>query len=120
MNRSEIEKIIIDATENHKTILVKMKHGLGKELEVEFDPYIYGSDTMQYQFIWGFLPWSNQIYKIMFDCIISVKLLDKIFVVQSDALYLFAIEEEHWSCVKEMYEPEIRIYSQGISERLSK
>ncbi|SHG04219.1 hypothetical protein SAMN05444274_1258 [Mariniphaga anaerophila] len=112
-----IDEKIIKAIEDHETLLIKMKYGLGNELEIEFDPYIYGSDTMQYDFVWGFLPWSNLMYKIMIDFIISVSSTKKKFKIQSDAIYLYAIEEEHRQSVKEMYEPEVRVYAQALTER---
>lgn len=119
MKSTDIEKKIIEAIENHKTILITFKYGLGDDLEIEFDPYIYGSDTMQYGFVWGFLPWSNLFYKLMFDFIISVKTTGKIFKIQSDAIYLYAMEEEHYHTIIEMHEPKGRIYNQALVERKS-
>lgn len=111
----EIEEKIIHAIENHETLLIKMKYGLGNELEVEFDPYIYGSDIMQYGFVWGFLPWNGLMYKIICDFILSVKSTKKKFTVQPYAIYLYAIEEEHRIRVREMNEPELRVYAQALS-----
>lgn len=112
-----IDEKIENAIQNHKTILINTKYGLGQELEVEFDPYIIGSDTMQYGFVWGFLPWNNLMYKFILNNLLSVKITDKTFKVQSDVIYLYAIEEEHYYSVTEMYEPEVRVYAQALAER---
>jgi hypothetical protein len=111
MKSIDIENKIIDAIENHKTILIKFKYGLGQELEIEFDPYIYGSDTMQYGFVWGFLPSSGLFYKLIFDFIISVRSTNKKFTVEPDTMYLYAIEEDHRIRVKEMDEPNLRVWA---------
>ena len=113
------EEKITKAIEDHETLLIKMKYGLGNELEVEFDPYIYGSDTMQYRFVWGYLPWSNLYYKLIEDFIISIKKTNKKFEFNSGAMYINSIEEEHYASLKEMYEPRVRVFSQGYAENSS-
>jgi hypothetical protein len=112
----KIEEKIIHAIENHETLLIKMKYGLGNELEVEFDPYIYGSDIMQYGFIWGFLPWNRLYYKLMVDFIISIEKTNKKFELNTKAMYINSSEEEFYASLKEMYEPQVRVFSQGYVE----
>ena len=114
MTKLEIEKTILKAIENSQSIKIKFKYGLGNETELLFDPYIYGSDTMQYEFVWGFLPESLLHYRLMADFIISAKLTNTKFEVQSDSMYLYSIEEEHRCRVAGMQEPKLRVYAQGI------
>ena len=114
MKKLEIEKTILKAIENNQTIKIKLKHGLGNEIELLFEPYIYGTDTMQHEFVWGFLPESLFHYRLMADFIISAKLTNTKFEVQFDSIYLYSIEEEHRCRVAGMEEPKLRVYAQGI------
>ena len=112
----DYEQKIIKAIEDHETLLIKMKYGLGNELELEFDPYIYGDDIMQYKFVWGYLPWSKLYYKLMVDFIISIKKTNKKFELNKGAMYINSLEEKHYASLKEMYEPRVRVFSQGYAE----
>ena len=113
------EEKIIAAIENHETLLVKMKYGLGNEFEVEFDPYIFGDDIMQYKFVWGYLPSNKLYYKLIVDFIISIKKTNKKFEFNKGAMYINSFEEEHYASLKEMYEPRVRVFSQGYAENNS-
>jgi hypothetical protein len=111
MKHFEIDEIIKRAILDNQTITVKFKHGTGDELELDFDPYIYGDDTMQYGFVWGYLPTNLLFYKFMVDSIISVKLTQQTFIVHSEARYLYSLEEEHWGRVKAIEEPVLHVYN---------
>ena len=111
MTKLEIGNTVQMAIENAQSVTIKFKHGVGEELTLPFDPYIYGDDTMQYSFVWGYLPQNNLYYKFMFDIVTSVKLTPDKFSVKDDAVYLYAIEEEHWCRVSGIEEPELRIYA---------
>ena len=117
MTREEIVSTIEKAIDNHLTLTVMYKYGFGDPIEVNFNPYIYGSDIMQYDFVWGFLTNNPMHYKMLVDFIVSAKLTTKKFTVESDSIYLYASEEEHWNRIKEIEQPEMKqqhIFDKGI------
>ncbi len=110
-------KKIIDtidkAIQEKKALILRVKHGLGSTLEdIGFEPYIYGDDTLQYPFVWGYLSHSGLFYKLLLDHIISAKLTEESFSVRPEACYQYALEEEHFSVLKgfsNVYGQEARI-----------
>jgi hypothetical protein len=117
MEQEKIIETINKAIDNQLTLTIIYKYGLGETVEVNFNPYIYGADTMQYDFVWGFLTHSGLHYKMFIRFIESAKLTTKKFTVESDSIYLYAIEEEHWNRIKEIEQPEMKqshVFGKGI------
>lgn len=110
MDFTLIENRIKHAIESRTTMLVVLKYSGGMELEAELNPYIFGEDIMQYEFVWGFLPHSGNFYKLELDKIISVKNTIKRFSIEPEAVYLYALEERHTAVVA----PWDRIFAGGI------
>lgn len=89
---------IINKSINTQTRLsLKIKHGLGNSIEVDFDPYIYGDDTMQYRFLWGYLVHNRLTYKFRVADIVSAKLTEDKFKIIDYAWYYYSLEEEFWN-----------------------
>lgn len=114
MDANAIDAIFRKAVETTTSVSLIVKYGIGGDIELLLDPYIYGSDILQYNFIWGYLPEQLKYYRLMSDFIISAKLTNKKFKMQSDACYLYSIEEEFWVTINELYEPVVRVYIQGL------
>ena len=117
--QEEINQIWLSnkAIDNHLTLTVVYKYGLGDTIEVNFNPYIYGSDIMQYEFVWGFLTNNPMHYRMLVDFIVSAKLTTKKFTVESDSIYLYALEEEHWNRIKEFEQTGVKqqpVFGKGI------
>ncbi|MDN4165038.1 hypothetical protein QWY31_05960 [Cytophagales bacterium LB-30] len=108
VNRKTIDELKY-AVNNRLTIKVKMKHGLGDNLEIEIDPYIIGSDLMQYDFIWGYISHSRTFYKLMLNFVQSIKLTSKNFKTLPKTVYLYSNEEDHYESVDD-----ITIYGLGL------
>ncbi len=117
MTNKQITESINKAIDNMKTMRLTIKSGIGGIIEIDFDPYIYGSDIMQYEFLWGYMPKSKLFYKMRVDSIVEAKTTNDNFIMQNDTLYLFAIEEEHWNHIKPILEKPVKIYSEGLVER---
>jgi hypothetical protein len=95
---STLVDIIKKGIEDKIELILTAKYGLGdKNLEVPFQPYIYGEDSMQYQFVWGYLSYPMLFYKFHMDNIVSAKLSDTTFTVLPNACYQYAIEEERYA-----------------------
>ena len=117
MEQEKIIETINKAIDNHLTLTVVYKYGLGDTVEVNFNPYIYGSDIMQYEFVWGFLTNNPMHYRMLVDFIVSAKLTTKKFTVESDSIYLYALEEEHWNRIKEFEQTGVKqqpVFGKGI------
>jgi hypothetical protein len=93
----EFQTSLHEAIKQGKELQIKIKYNLGGDLEVEFQPYIYGSDTMQHEFAWGFLTHSGLYYKFRLTDIISGKFTGATYKVRPDAFYLYSIEEEFYA-----------------------
>jgi hypothetical protein len=116
MEENRIKQAIKKAIDSNKTLDLTIKHGVGDTIEISLDPYILGSDTMQYDFVWGYIPFNKLYYKLILDFILSARVSEKKFEVQNDAVYLFALEEEHFEIVGGFD----NIYGQGLVERKNK
>jgi hypothetical protein len=110
MSHGNIELKLVHAINTKTKLILTVKYGLGDELTVDFDPYIYGEDIMQYPFVWGFLPHSRNFYKFGLDRIIEAKDTIKRFLIESDAVYLYGLEESHKAVVKGLE----RVFPGGI------
>lgn len=118
MTHQEIDKVIRQAIETMQTVELKINYGLGDSvIEIDLDPYIFGADIMQYDFVWGFIPSQHLYFRLMYNSIVSAKLTNKKFIVQNDALYLYAMEEEHWSRAKGFDNSDGKIYAEGLVKR---
>jgi hypothetical protein len=100
---SNLVKTIREAIKTQRELLLTVKHGLGDELEVPFQPYIQGQDKMQYEFVWGYLSYSMVFYKLYIENIISAKLTDVTYTVLPNACYQYALEEEHYAVLQDFH-----------------
>lgn len=97
MHPGTIEEKIKEAVETSKQVNIKMLYGLGNEISIEFQPYIYGQDIMQFSFVWGYIPFNRVFYKIHLDNIKSVQVTEITYTVLPGAIYMWSLEEEHYS-----------------------
>lgn len=89
------------AIHNKIELILTTKNGLGdKTVEVIFQPYIYGCDKMQNEFIWGFLPYSMSFYKFDISNIDSLELTGDSYTVLSAAYYRCAAREKHYAVIQ--------------------
>ena len=97
--KTDISSLIREAIETSKQSTLKMKYGLGSEITVDFQPYIHGHDIMQFEFTWGYLPFNKVFYKIHLENIISINISEITYTVLPDAIYLWSLEEEHFTAL---------------------
>lgn len=100
METNQIYDTIQRAIDAKMELSFNYKHGIGGEISNVFHAYILGDDTMQYSFVWGYLPDQGLYYKFMLSNIVSAKLLTKKYAVREDACYQYSIEEEHFNRVE--------------------
>lgn len=55
MDNQRLIEILEKAIKNRLTVKIKIRHKLGEKIEIDFQPYIFGADMMQYDFVWGFI-----------------------------------------------------------------
>lgn len=108
MSTNNALALIETAIKTRSKLEMKVMSGSGGAVDVEFDPYIYGSDAMQFSFIWGYLPFNNLIYKFRLSDIIALKLLDKQFTVVDWAVYYYSCDEELWLLAEHLSTPHFR------------
>jgi hypothetical protein len=89
-------ELVKNAILKKREIEINFKYGLGNELKIPFHPLILGEDTMQYEFIYAYLPHSNIYYKLFTDFIITIVETRNSFEIPENAEYRNAIEEEHY------------------------
>ena len=99
MNTNQLASIIQEAISSKKVLSLTIKHGLGEKIDIEIEPYIYGDDTMQYSFVWGYLSFSRLFYKLRFDSIEKATILKKEFGILPNAVYYYTLEEELWEII---------------------
>jgi hypothetical protein len=92
-------ELLEKAIKNKQVVDITFKQGLGEDLTVPFHPYIIGSDLMQCDFVWGFLPNNRLQYKFDFNKISKVKLQKNTFNVLEGMIYHNADDEEHYCVV---------------------
>jgi hypothetical protein len=97
MQDNNVNDRIRESIITSKQINIKMICGLTNEISIEFQPYIYGQDIMQFDFVWGYIPLNKVFYKIHLDNVASVQVTEITYTVLPDAVYLYSIEEEHYS-----------------------
>lgn len=95
MDRKKIKDELKKAIKSRLTVQIKIKHGLGDNMEIDMNPYIVGSDFLQYDFVWGFTPHNRTFYKLTLAFVQSLELTEKKFNIEPGTVYLYAIEEEH-------------------------
>lgn len=100
------DALIKKAIKEKLKLLVTVEHGLGSSIEIELDPYIFGDDTWQRPFVWG-LSSSLHCYKFFLNWIKEVKLEGRTFKVDPNAVYYYALEEDHYMRVSD---PEVPCY----------
>jgi hypothetical protein len=64
------EKLIRQAITEKRTL--QIKYGLGQNITIQLNPYIFGSDMMQYDFVWGFIYSPQRHFLQAFDASHSV------------------------------------------------
>jgi hypothetical protein len=100
MTSSEISEIIKNAIITGNQILITYKYGIGDNyINQLIHPYILGSDFYQYDFVWAYFPYRMVFYKYQIEKIKSVSLTDISYTVLPEAVYQYAIEEEHYAVV---------------------
>jgi hypothetical protein len=121
MKNQDFNAIIREAVKNKQTLEFEVRYGIGNDfLKIELDTYIFGADIYQYDFVWGYLPDEQKYYKLMLEFIYSINQTHKNFIVQNDALYLYASEEEHWSRVDDEENENLKVYGQGLVDRINR
>ena len=90
-------EIIDKAITNQYRLTLTIVYGLGGNIEVDFDPYIHGDDTLQNTFIFGYLASNRLLYKFRLTDIVSAKLSKEKFTIIPHAWYYYALEEELWN-----------------------
>ena len=98
MTTNAEDELIQKAIREKRRLLITVEHGLGDTVEVRLDPYIYGQDSWQRYFVWG-LDSSLHCYKYYLDWVKKVKLEGNQFKVDANAVYYYAMEEEHYARV---------------------
>ena len=95
MSPKEIYEIIEKAINEKSELVLTVKHGLGDTIaNTQFQAYMLGHDTYQYDYVWGYLSDLNLYYKFLLDQIVAVKLTNVKYAAREDACYQYAIEEE--------------------------
>ena len=89
--------LIYEAIATSKQVRIKFQHGLGKEIQMDFQPYILGSDIFQHDFVWGYLLFPKTFYKFRLSDIVSILLTEITYTVLPDAVYLYMSQEEHYA-----------------------
>ena len=90
---AEMRAVITTAIENQQRLKVKLP---GDDFDMDFDPYIFGHDLMQHDFVWGYLTHNALMYKFRLTDFADVKLTRKKFDV-IHAAYYYSTEEEHYA-----------------------
>lgn len=80
---------IQSAIQEKKEVLLKIKSGdePGAFMEVFMQPYIYGSDVLQYNFIWGYLSHNGIFYKVLTDWVVAAETIEIPYAVQQGVVY---------------------------------
>ncbi len=94
--------IVKSAIHEKKELLLKVKSGTesGDYIEVFMQPYVYGNDVLQYEFIWGYLAHNHVFYKILTNWIVSAETIEIPYTVLEGTEYEYASGEEHF-CILE-------------------
>lgn len=99
ITKAKLIETIKTGIETQTRLELKVIHGLGDSIDLDFDPYIYGDDIMQHGFIWGFLPHNLLIYQFRISDVVSARLSEEKFEVAADVYRYYCLEEEHYhSC----------------------
>lgn len=110
MSSKSIYDTIREAIQTKQEVILEVKHGAGGTIpNTYFQAYILGSDTYQYDFVWGSLGSDGLYYKFLLDNIISAKSTNIKYTVSSEACYQHALEEEHYQRIEGF----ANVYSQG-------
>jgi hypothetical protein len=100
MHQSVIYNLIKEAINQKRELKMNIKYGLGDNsdsIEVEFQPYVLGSDIFQYSYVWGYLPHDDTYYKFLLNLINSVKASGDTYTVRANPPYPYALGEEHYA-----------------------
>jgi hypothetical protein len=93
---AKIVETIKSAIQQQKELLLKIKYGLGSELEILLEPYIYGEDIMQYEFVWGCINQNKTFYKVYLNIILEATINEEVFPIVLNAVYLYSTGESHF------------------------
>jgi hypothetical protein len=85
------------AIETKKQLVVRY---LDMDFDLTIDPYIYGEDLFQQDFVWAWFEHSGTCYKFFLEHFKSIKLTSKSFTIQPGIEYYYATEESHWAFVE--------------------
>lgn len=98
LNISELIKVAIS---DKKELNLKLKTtSNATQQEVRFCPYIYGEDTLNFKFIWGYLPQFQTFYSLPVQQIEAAEPVRVLYSAFPNAKYLKPQGEEHY-CVLE-------------------
>jgi hypothetical protein len=99
-----VDETIKQSIRAAQVIEIEYLYGLQKDdrvsnsfVNVTIHPYIYGLDIYQYTFVWAYIPFVNTFYKFLVDNIRKVTITDITYTVLPEAIYPYALEEEHYS-----------------------
>ncbi|MFD0795147.1 hypothetical protein ACFQZX_16105 [Mucilaginibacter litoreus] len=82
------------AIESQKQLIIRY---LEMDFDLIIDPYIYGEDLFQQEFVWAWFDHSGTCYKFFTEHIKSVKISKQGFEVQNGIEYYYASEESFWA-----------------------
>jgi len=103
------DELIQKAILEKRKLLITIKDDIGREYEVQIDPYIFGNDSWQRPFVWGI--WNGfHTYRFYLEWITKVKLEGRHFVVDPNTVYYYAGDEEHYARVADP-DIECQVYS---------
>ncbi|MEO6233327.1 MAG: hypothetical protein ABJB11_18620 [Ferruginibacter sp.] len=98
---TNIVETIKDAISQKRELSLTIKYGVGQTIEIDIEPYVYGQDLMQYEFVWGYLPHSMTFYKLLIDHIEQAIITNEEVPVDNEkAMYIYSMGEEHHAIIE--------------------
>lgn len=101
MTLLDMTNLIQTAINNKNELFLKVKPPSSEKIkEVRFCPYIYGVDSLEFPFMWGYLPQFDTFYKIPLQQIEDAETIRILYTPFPNAKYLKPQGEEHYCVLK--------------------